>query len=59
MIEPLSPFSADIKTPTPGEKRRMEERRKQRRIEKAHKRLLEEMFANELADNRRRREGGK
>lgn len=42
-----------------GEKRRMEERRKQRKIEKAHKRLLEEIFADELADNRRRREGGK
>ena len=43
-----------------GEKRRMEERRKQRKIEKAHKRLLEEVFAEEIADKqRRRREGGK
>lgn len=49
---------AKPEAPSPGEKRRMEERRKQRKIEKAHKRLLEEVFAEEIADKQRRRRNG-
>lgn len=63
----LKPFQVvgggnSMTPPTIGEQRRkdrrMEERCKQRRIEKAHKRLLEEVFAEEIADKQRRRRNG-
>ena len=62
-IEPLRPFAPDPPhARTERERRREEERRKQRQIEKAHKRLLAEIFKEELEakllEKRRRRIGG-
>lgn len=57
-IEPLRPFAPDAPhVRTNRERRREEERRKQRQIDKAHKRPLAEMLSKEAEEKRRRRTG--